>query len=545
MKIAIYTSCALNYYAKAKALVQSAERNSPGTTVTLCLCDVLPGNIDPVADGFAACWTPADLGYDPGWIFEHNIMELCTAVKGRALVELMKAQPDADLYVYLDPDVYIYNDLSAVLDYMGDASIGLVPHILAVERTDIGVRMTEMSVTEHGIYNLGHLFVRNDANGRALAAWWQERLDRYCFDDRQFGLFTDQRWMDLVPAVFDGVAILRQPNLDVASWNIAGRRLWTEVPAGHPADTPIDERQFRVDDYPLLTYHFSGTGPTGTHRRVREIFDPSNPTSAEIERRYEAAIATNGQAVLAHVPPAYHLFDDGTPVLAEMRKLYRLYADLRAEFPNPYQTTPAGSSFLDWVKRHQRQLGAVVIDPQRLRQAFDELFDESYYRRTYPDAAEAIKGGRYKSGLDHYVQVGSALLYDPNEFFVSRYYFSRISDRDRHLLRSRTPTVKNTLLWHYLVSGLPNGHEPIEYFDSGFYLRTYADVAQAFREGTIGTPLRHFLLWGATEDRRPGSDFQAPPGLPATDDRTQPGGAFGRLVRAGGVAGRLGMITHV
>src|SRR3546814_11023778 len=76
------------------------------------------------------------------------------------------------------------------------SSIGLVPHILTVETTDIGVQMTEMSVTEHGIYNLGHLFVRPDENGRALARWWADRLDKYCFDDKTIGLFTDQRWID-------------------------------------------------------------------------------------------------------------------------------------------------------------------------------------------------------------------------------------------------------------------------------------------------------------------------------------------------------------
>lgn len=544
MKIAIYTSCALNYYAKAKTLVQSAQRNSPSASVTLCLCDVLPASIDPIRDGFARCWTPTDLGYSAGWIFEHNIMELCTAVKGRALLELMKAEPDADLYVYLDPDVYIYNDLAAVLDYLDGGSIGLVPHILSVETTDVGVRLTEMSVTEHGIYNLGHLFVRNDANGRALADWWKDRLDRYCFDDRQFGLFTDQRWMDLVPAVFEGVRILRQPNLDVASWNIAGRRIWTEVPPDNPPGAAIDERQFRVNDYPLLTYHFSGTGPTGTHRRIREIFDPTNPAVAEIERHYEEAIAANGQARLAHVPPAYDLFDDGTPVLAEMRKLYRHHKDLQDAFPDPYSTAEPGRSYLNWLRLNWRKLGAVTVHPLRTRRAFDELFDETYYLSTYPEVSEAIRSGAFASALDHYIAQGSGLFYDPNEFFVSRYYFSKINDRDRHLLRRRERGIESTLLWHYLVSGLPNGLEPIEFFDSAWYLERYPDVDASFRKGIIGTPLRHFLLWGSKEDRQPGPDF-VPSAYPGPDARSDDdGGIFRHFMRSGGVAGRLGLIER-
>src|SRR3546814_9484064 len=162
-------------------------------------------------------WQPHDLGYSRAVVFQHNVMELCTGVKGRALQRLMQDESDADLFVYLDPDVYVYNDLAAADGYLGDSSIGLVPHILTVETTDIGVQMTEMSVTEHGIYNLGHLFVRPDEHGRALARWWADRLDKYCFADNTFGLFTDQRCMDLVPDTFEGVKILQVPHLDVAS----------------------------------------------------------------------------------------------------------------------------------------------------------------------------------------------------------------------------------------------------------------------------------------------------------------------------------------
>lgn len=539
MKIAIYTSCALNYYAKALTLVQSARRNSPGATVTLCLCDQLPAGIDPVADGFARCWTPTDLGYDEAWIFQHNIMELCTAVKGRALVELMKAEPNADLYVYLDPDVYIYNDLSVIADYLDGASIGLVPHILSVETTDIGVRLTEMSVTEHGIYNLGHLFVRPDTNGRALAHWWMQRLDRYCFDDREFGLFTDQRWMDLVPAVFDGVRILKQPNLDVASWNLAGRRVWMDARPDIGPDGSSDERNFRVDDYPLVTYHFSGTGPSGTHRRIREIFDPANGAIAEIERRYERAIADNGQARLEYAVPAYDVFDDGTPVVAQMRKIYRLNDALQGVYPHPYQIGN-GAGLADWLRGNHPTLGKHGVPSGKLDRAFEELFDAAYYCRTYPDAAAAVESRRFASALDHYVMIGSGLFYDPNEFFVSRYYFERAGNLCRHTLRGRAGRGReNTLLWHYLTVGLSNGIEPIEHFDSQWYLDQYKDVAEAVRQGRIGTALQHFLTWGSRENRVPGPSFtpsaHPQPGPRDIDVR----GAFGLFVRDHGVIGRI------
>jgi hypothetical protein len=536
MKIAVYTSCALNYYAKARALADSIHRNSPNTSVTLCLCDEPDDDCDPLAQGFDRLWLPRDLGYDRNWVFQHNIMELCTGVKGRTLGRLMDEEQDADLFVYLDPDVYVYNDLATVNDYLEDASIGLVPHILTVETSDIGVQMTEMSVTEHGIYNLGHLFVRPDKNGRALAKWWGDRLDKYCFDDKTIGLFTDQRWMDLVPAAFAGVKILRVPNLDVASWNIGGREVTQKEPG--------NERAFEVDGWPLITYHFSGTGPSGTHRRVREIFDPSCGAMAEIERHYEEAIARQGQRKLAAVPPAYDFFENAEPIPAEARKLYRLHEDLQRAFPDPY-VTGVGYHFIDWLREHRPGLmKGLRLSDDRMERAFDDLFDATYYLGRYPDAKAAVAKGHYDSAVAHYIHEGSAMLYDPCEFFISRYYIDQAKYLDGFRTRALPRSKHSTVLWHYLAVGLPHGKEPIEFFDSHFYTKTYSEISQAVRVGMFSTPLAHFLAFGAAENRRPGPMFdpaallQKEPMLRETIERKGARGAFGVLLSEGRILGR-------
>ena len=535
MKIAVYTSCALNYYAKACALLESIRRNSPDTSVTLCLCDEPDADCDPLAKGFDRLWLPRDLGYDRAWVFQHNVMELCTGVKGRALQRLMLEEPDADIYAYLDPDVYVYNSLAVIDDYLGDASIGLVPHILTVETSEIGVQMTEMSVTEHGIYNLGHLFVRPDGNGRALAKWWGDRLDKYCFDDKTIGLFTDQRWMDLVPATFEGVRILRVPNLDVASWNIGGRDL-VQREAGN-------ERSFEVDGWPLVTYHFSGTGPAGTHRRVRQIFAPSNGAAAEIERHYEEVIARLGQRHLEAVPPVYDYFDNSEKVPAEARKLYRLHAGLQKAFPDPYATN-VDHSFVEWLREHRPGLMQGFRVPEhRLERAFDDLFDADYYLTRYPDARASVSSGQYSSALDHYIQIGSALLHDPCEFFASRYYIEKARYLEGFRLRELPRSKRSTLLWHYLLVGLPHGKEPIEFFDSLYYLASYPDIERAVRTGSITTPLAHFLLFGAAENRKPGPKLNPlklldkDPVLREKAKNTKRG-VFGAMIADGRILGR-------
>lgn len=535
MRFSVYTSCSLNYLPKARVLAESLTHHQPNARLTLLLNDVAPDWLDLGAEPFDRVWTPTDLGYDRSWIFQHNVMELCTAVKGKALVRLI-GEDEADFHVYLDPDVCVYHDLTPIAEYMEGASIGLVPHILKPEQSEIGVRLTEMSVTEHGIYNLGHLIVRPDLNGRAFAEWWAARLDSYCFDDRERGLFTDQRWVDLAPAIFDGVRVLRVPNLDVASWNLFGRTLRQTRPG--------DAGGFTVDGHPLITYHFSGTGPTGTHRRIRDTFDPGNGATAEIERLYEQAIARHGQLDFENIPPAYDRFENGVPVTAGARKLYRRHADLQLAFPDPYATPSDTLGFLLWLQRNRSEIGqGLAIAPGRIERAFDDLFDEAFYLSSYPDAAAEIRAGRFRSALDHYCRVGSRLLLDPNEFFVSSYYHDRAGYHDRHRLRVRGR--EGTLLWHYLTVGLPNGFEPVEFFDSRWYLDENDDVLRALRLGSVSSPLAHFLHHGGREGRNPGPDFDSAQYLKRTPearkiaDRDKRAGAFGALVRLGGVAGRI------
>ena len=544
MKISVYTSCALNYLPKARVLAESLACVEPRASLTLCFNDVPPDWFDPATEPFDRIWLPEDLGYDRGWIFQHNVMELCTAVKGRALLRLIE-EDEADLILYLDPDVMVCNPLALIDDYLGEASIGLVPHILAPEESEIGVELTEISVAAHGTYNLGHLILRPDQRGRRFAQWWAARLDRYCFDDRARGLFTDQRWVDLAPAIFEGVKILKVPNLDVASWNLAGRTM--------AQNQPGDTASFTVDGTPLITYHFSGTGPTGTHRRIREIFAPSNGAVAEIERLYEAAIARHGQARLEHQPPGFDFFDDATPLTPAARRLYRQHADLREAFPDPYACPHHSSgsgqmNYRDWLReKRPGVIDGLRLAPHRLAAAYDDLFDPDYYLATYPEVGEAIAAGRFADALDHYQHIGSRRFCDPNEFFVSAYYHERALTHDPWPLSSssRAGGREGTLLWHYLTTGLPSAIEPIEFFDSRWYLTQNPDLDAAFRHGRVSTPLAHFLRDGSREGRDPGPDFHAEAYLEATPparDLSGSGGtrgAFGALVRLGGVAGRV------
>jgi hypothetical protein len=57
----------------------------------------------------------------------------------------------------------------------------------------------------------------NDAHGRAFVQWWAKMTHQACHDDTARGIFPDQKYCDIVPALFDGVHIERDPGCNVAS----------------------------------------------------------------------------------------------------------------------------------------------------------------------------------------------------------------------------------------------------------------------------------------------------------------------------------------
>lgn len=141
--------------------------------------------------------------------FFHSVVELCTAVKGQALVHFLNE--GSKKVVYLDPDIVVYDNLSEIEKLLDDHSIILTPHQAVPEEGHDNIVSNEVASLNHGIYNFGFYAVSNTQEGREFSRWWRDRLLDYCYDDIPNGIFTDQRWGNLVPAFFPSCYILRNP----------------------------------------------------------------------------------------------------------------------------------------------------------------------------------------------------------------------------------------------------------------------------------------------------------------------------------------------
>ena len=94
---AVFTSIAVNYLPKARVLAKSIKQVAPDAHFVLMLVDQAPSDFSLSKEPFDRVMTLDDLGlHNPqAWAFMHSVVELCTAVKGRAASRLL-AQDGVD-----------------------------------------------------------------------------------------------------------------------------------------------------------------------------------------------------------------------------------------------------------------------------------------------------------------------------------------------------------------------------------------------------------------------------------------------------------------
>jgi hypothetical protein len=341
-KIHVFTSAAFNYIPKVRMLFNSLRRHHPEFVLHLALADRIPPGVDLSAEPFDEILPVEELGIPNvrRWIYCHRIVELATAIKPFALQKLL-ARDDCEAVLYMDPDTVAFSRLDDVVASLRERSVVLTPHLTMPEQSLEGVMDNEISCLKHGVYNLGFVGVKADAQGRDFAKWWGERIYRFCRDDIPNGLFTDQRWIDLVPAFFDNVGILRTSRLNVASWNLRRRIVEGSLETG-----------LTVNGEPLGFYHFTGFD-SGAHKAMADKNAQGNATVAALVQWYLDATQALAKDPLAQVPWAYSKFSDGTAIQPAQRIIYRDRPDLQDAFPDP--DNAEGGYAVWWKQRASRE----------------------------------------------------------------------------------------------------------------------------------------------------------------------------------------------
>lgn len=342
-----YTSVNINYLPKARILAKTVREYCPNSKFSLVFSDAIPEEIIPDKEPFDEIVTIYDLGIPVEnidlWIYEHSVVELCTAVKGQALVKFL--EEGSEKVVYLDPDIAVFQDLDCLSELLDKHDVVLTPHVTIPEKTIEGIKDNELCALKHGTFNFGFYAAKNSENGLKFARWWRDRLVDFCFDNIPEGIFTDQKWGDLVPCMFDGVYIWKDPGCNVATWNISNRMI-----------TKDEEGHYFVNGSPLKFYHFSGFD-SGSQATMLERYSGGNEALYELRMWYIERQKQEEQERYENYPSKFNFYDNGEVITKDERIMFRNRLDILNYFgnTNPY-VTQQERSYYYWYRDKNNHL---------------------------------------------------------------------------------------------------------------------------------------------------------------------------------------------
>lgn len=332
----VYSSFTYSYLSRARVLVESIRRRHPTWVVWAVMIDEPPPGFDDVTwrrefdhvisqdTLFPEVWR--------WWLFKHDIVEACTAVKGQAMVHILAS--GAPKVIYLDPDIALFNGLEEIESRLDTSSIVLTPHQVEPNSTEAEIADNEITSMKYGIYNLGFLAVKNDLEGNKMAEWWAKCLFRSCYDDVPNGIFTDQKYCDHVPGLFGNVFVERDPGYNVASWNLSSRTV-----------TVNDAGYIAANSSPLRFYHFTKINSEGDV--MTERYADGRIEIFEVWNWYKRAIKGKSLPGIPAKYWHYGTFSDGTLITKAARLVYRQNDVLMARFRNPFAA--GEGSFQSWL----------------------------------------------------------------------------------------------------------------------------------------------------------------------------------------------------
>jgi hypothetical protein len=347
--IHVFTSAAVNYLPKVRVLFQTLRKWHPEWKLHFAIADAPPRKSELAWVDGDAVHEISDLKIPEwrSWAFQRSLIEVGTGLKPFALEKLLKI-PGCEAVIYLDPDIAVFSPLDEIVGALLQADVVLTPHQTAPDLEYEQIVANEICTAQHGVYNLGFIGVGARDEGIRFARWWRDRVHRFGQEDTLRGIYTDQGWVNFVPAFFDRVRVLRSPALNVAPWNLSTRVLAGSI-----------DRGVSVNGSPLGFFHFSqfdrisALGSRFDCDVARELFEwyrqMTTPLRGEPNSRS---------------PWGLGFFDNGKPISFEQRHVYRLRPDLQSAFPDPYAT--GGASYYSWWARDAlREYPALFDDRAR------------------------------------------------------------------------------------------------------------------------------------------------------------------------------------
>lgn len=172
--------------------------------------------------------------------FKYDVVEFTTSLKPTLTLLLLK---DFEKVIFLDPDVFVFNDVKPVFEELNTNPVLLTPHYLIPQSHKL--KYPDLDCLKYGSYNLGFFAVNNSSDSITFLKWWENKCLNQCYFETQNGLSTDQKWIIIAQCFFRFIKNLDHPGLNVAYWNANERIIKKQ------------NLKYFVNEKPLIFMHFS------------------------------------------------------------------------------------------------------------------------------------------------------------------------------------------------------------------------------------------------------------------------------------------------
>jgi hypothetical protein len=333
--LAACTIAAKPMLASARVVARSFRRHHPGVPFHVLLADEPDGAPDATAEPYELVrLDDLDLPEPARFRFRYAQQPLSYAATPYLLDHLLDRGYRRLLLI--KQESLVLGDLTPVARLLDEDAVVLTPHLLSpLDGADAAER--ERIILLSGIYNLGFCGVSAAPAGRAFLAWWKDRVREHCLHAVDRGMHFEQRWADLVPGLFRGVHILRDPGTNVGHWSFPERVV------------RVDGDAVTADGHPCRLFRFSGydaEDPDSVTRYHGRLAMEDLGDAAKVFERYRRELAAAGHAECRRLPYAYGCFDNGVEIPDDARRTYVELGDAARRFGDPFAT--AGPDSLWW-----------------------------------------------------------------------------------------------------------------------------------------------------------------------------------------------------
>lgn len=143
--------------------------------------------------------------------------------------------------IFVDSDVFFFNDYQFLFEALNDAAIILTPHWYGTNPFKDEQAFAQL--LSNGYFNAG--CVGSSRKGIPALQWWANACHYRMGKDAAAGLYDDQRYLDLLPLLFEEVQIIKHKGCNLGAGNY------------EECKRTLSKSTVLIDDkYPVVFIHF-------------------------------------------------------------------------------------------------------------------------------------------------------------------------------------------------------------------------------------------------------------------------------------------------